>query len=238
MKRAYILIVEPMSKVAQALAQQLQHEGYHTEHMPDAISARKHVGHGNIPDVMIIDWMLPKHSPGIELVRELRREMRTKYVPMILMSSPLSTKTSSLPDQEAQETADYVSQYFSSGEIVRRIRWLLRRYPMHHRHNAQKFGPIALDAGQRSVSYQEQYIILPPTEFRLMLFLAEHPDYTFSREDLMLHIWGEDNDLEARTVDSHIKKLRQFLEQLGMEGWIETIRGLGYRYTPQNLSYH
>jgi two-component system phosphate regulon response regulator PhoB len=229
--KPYVLIVEDVPDIAELVSLHLQHEGYHTQHVTDAINARKHIDQGKIPDLMVVDWMLPKHTTGIDLVRDLRKNIRTQYIPIIL----LTAKHQEEDKIEALDAGadDYVTKPFSPKELAARIKAVLRRYTPNRIQDKQNYGSIALDPGQYSISYQNQYIILAPTEFRLLAFFAAHPNRTYSRQELLDHVWGDQAFLEERTIDVHIKRLRRDLLALGMNDWIETIRGLGYRYTPQ-----
>ena len=206
-KRTQILIIEKVQEAAQHLLQRLKVEGYAAECSSDVVSARKQLGRGRLPDIVLIDWQLTGEDLGVNFVRELRKEIRTRYVPSILVSTKgllrhqdasgdadcqeehaedvdihITSQKTSEPQEteekqeliEVEDPNSYVCKYLSFPQLLKRIRWLMKRNSIHHGgppiHESTDHGGVVLDCGQRSVRYEEQYVILPPVEFRLMRF--------------------------------------------------------------------
>lgn len=181
---------------------------------------------GALPDVVLIDWMLPKTS-GITLARQLRQNPRTAALPIIMVTA----RGEEGDRVEGLETGadDYLVKPFSPRELVARIQALLRRRAPHVSESLLSAGPLRLDPTTYEVTLDGQRIMLAPTEFKLLRFLMANPGRVFSRAQLLDKVWGDHVFIEERTVDVHVRRLRQALGEEAGQQIIETVRGAGYR---------
>jgi two-component system phosphate regulon response regulator PhoB len=220
-----VLVVEDEPAIAELVAVNLRHNGFSPTLAFDAEAAQREVD-AVLPDVILLDWMLPGES-GISLAKRWRRQERTKAVPIILLTARIeeSDKVQGL-DAGAD---DYITKPFSTQELMARIRAVLRRRAPEIVNDRVQIGELVLDAATHRVSCQGQELKVGPTEFKLLHFLMKHPERVHTRGALLDRIWGDHVFIEERTVDVHIKRLR---ESLGVAGsMIETVRGAGYRLT-------
>lgn len=179
------------------------------------------------PDVILMDWMMPGVS-GIELTRRLRREPYTQDIPIIMLTARV-TEDDKVAGLEAGAD-DYIVKPFSPRELLARIRAVLRRSVHTDEHGQITAGELRLDTISRRVTHLELEIHLGPTEYRLLEFFMSHAGRAYSRSQLLDHVWGANAYLEERTVDVHIRRLRQALEPAGVSHYLQTIRGHGYRF--------
>lgn len=178
-----------------------------------------------LPDVVLIDWMLPKMS-GIAFARQLRRDARCAGLPIILITAR-GEESDRVAGLEAGAD-DYLVKPFSPRELVARINAVLRRRAPHAAEAALTVGALRLDPASHEVTLNGLRLEMAPTEFRLLRFLMAHPGRVFSRAQLLDKVWGDHVYIEERTVDVHVRRLRQALGEAG-ETLIETVRGAGYR---------
>jgi two-component system phosphate regulon response regulator PhoB len=169
--------------------------------------------------------MLPGGQSGIDLARKWRAAPRTRNVPIIILTARGEEADKILGLDSGGD--DYVTKPFSPAELMARIRALLRRRAPKQLADVVTVGELVLDAGELRVHYRAREIPLGPTEFRLLHYLMKHPDRIHSRSSLLDKVWGDHVFIEERTVDVHIKRLRDALEEAG--AIIETVRGAGYR---------
>ncbi len=223
-KRPHVLIVEDEPAIAELIAVNLRHNGFTPSWVSDGAGAEREMA-AQLPDVILLDWMLPGPS-GLSLARKWRAEPRTQRIPILLL-----TARGDEPDKVQGLDAgadDYITKPFSTQELLARIRAVLRRHVPEPQSSVSK-GALQLDAATHRVSYQAQPLKLGPTEFKLLHYLMQHAERVHSRAQLLDQVWGDQVLIEERTVDVHIKRLR---EALGMAGpMIETVRGAGYRLT-------
>ncbi|NOX72382.1 MAG: phosphate regulon transcriptional regulatory protein PhoB [Alphaproteobacteria bacterium] len=177
------------------------------------------------PDLILLDWMLPNLS-GIEICRRLRRNKATREIPVIMLTarSEEGDKIRGL-DIGAD---DYVTKPYSIKELIARLRAALRRPSASVTQNRLSLGAIEVDLEKHSVLCGETRIKTSPTEFRLLVTLMQSPERVFSRHQLLDMVWGIATDLDTRTVDVHIGRLRRALTSAGGQDQIRTIRGFGY----------
>jgi two-component system phosphate regulon response regulator PhoB len=224
-----VLVVEDEPAIAELVAINLRHEGFEVSIAADAAAAVARVDE-RLPDLAILDWMLPGRS-GLQLAREWRAQQRTKALPIIMLTARAEEgdKLAGL-DGGAD---DYLTKPFSTKELVARVRALLRRRAPQALDEAVEVAGLVLDPATRRVTRvidgASREAKVGPTEFRLLHFLMTHPERVHSRAQLLDRVWGDHVFIEERTVDVHIKRLREALEPVGSSALVETVRGAGYR---------
>jgi two-component system phosphate regulon response regulator PhoB len=227
MKKPRVLIVEDESAIAELIAVNLRHNGFDPIWSEDGDSAQRELD-AVLPDVILLDWMLPGQS-GLALARKWRGDARTKTIPILML-----TARGDEPDKVAGLDAgadDYITKPFSTQEMMARIRAVLRRRTPDRASEAVSVGGLNLDPVTHRVSWHGAPLKLGPTEFKLLNFLMNHPERVHSRAQLLDKVWCDHVFIEERTVDVHVKRLR---EALGAGGaLVETVRGVGYRLTAQ-----
>ncbi len=224
-----ILIVEDESPIAELISVNLRHNGFQPVWAMDAESAQKELDE-ILPDVILLDWMLPGES-GLTLARRWRATARTKSIP-ILMLTARGDESDRVAGLDAGAD-DYIVKPFSPRELLARIRAVLRRRVPESAGGAVKVGDLQLDADTYRVSWQEKPLKIGPTEFKLLQYMMRHPERVHTRGMLLDKVWGDHVYIEERTVDVHVKRLRESLGDAG--SMIETVRGAGYRLTAAPL---
>jgi two-component system phosphate regulon response regulator PhoB len=183
-----------------------------------------------LPDLVVLDWMLPGQS-GLALARQWRGAARTKELPIIMLTAR-ADETDKVSGLDAGAD-DYLTKPFSTNELLARIRAVLRRKAPEALDSVVEVSGLSLDPGTRRVSRAGVEVKLGPTEFRLLHFFMTHPERVHSRSQLLDRVWGDHVFIEERTVDVHVKRLREALERVQCARMIETVRGAGYRLTQQ-----
>ena len=222
-----VLIVEDEAAIAELVAVNLRHNGFQPIWAMDAVTAQKELDEV-LPDVILLDWMLPGES-GLSLAKRWRSNPRSKVVPILMI-----TARGDEPDRVAGLDAgadDYIVKPFSPRELLARIRAVLRRRAPEQSGGVVELGGLSLDADTHRVSWQSQPLKVGPTEFKLLQFFMRHPERVHTRGSLLDKVWGDHVYIEERTVDVHVKRLRESLGQAAK--LIETVRGAGYRFTAQ-----
>jgi two-component system phosphate regulon response regulator PhoB len=219
-----VLIVEDEAPIRQMIAFNLTRAGYEVAEAQDCSSARAQIADAR-PDLLLVDWMLPDSS-GLELTRSLRRDEASRELPIIMLTARAEERDKVSGLEGGAD--DYITKPFSARELLARINALLRRAsPLDD--VVLEAGRLRLDAAGHRVWIGESEVPLGPTEYRLLKFLLEHQDRVFSRGQLLDQVWGRNVYVEERTVDVHVRRLRQALEPLGADGYVQTVRGAGYR---------
>jgi two-component system, OmpR family, phosphate regulon response regulator PhoB len=180
-----------------------------------------------LPDVVLLDWILPG-ATGVTFVRQLRTDRRTREIPIIMLTSR-SDETDKVTGLEAGAD-DYLTKPFSSRELLARIKAIIRRRVPLLSDEIVEIAGLRLDPAAHRITAGGQRIDLWATEFRLLHFFMTHPERVYSRGQLLDEVWGDHVFVEDRTVDVHIRRLRQALQPSGHDGHIETLRGTGYRF--------
>ena len=224
-----ILVVEDESAIAELISINLRHAGFAVTLAGSATAAQYEVDRV-LPDLVVLDWMLPGQS-GVALARQWRGAARTKELPVIMLTAR-AEEGDKIAGLDAGAD-DYVTKPFSTNELLARIRAVLRRKAPEALDSAVEVGPLLLDPGTRRVSREGVEVKLGPTEFRLLHFLMTHPERVHSRSQLLDRVWGDHVFIEERTIDVHVKRLREALERVQCARMIETVRGAGYRLTQQ-----
>lgn len=224
-----VLVVEDEAAIAELISLNLRHAGYEVTLAATADQAQSEVTRV-LPDLVILDWMLPGQS-GLSLAKRWRSEQRTRELPIIMLTAR-ADETDKVAGLDAGAD-DYLAKPFSTNELMARIRAVLRRKAPEALDSAVEVGRLRLDPATRRVSVGEQDIKVGPTEFRLLHFLMTHPERVHSRAQLLDRVWGDHVFIEERTVDVHVKRLREALSPAKCSQIIETVRGAGYRLTTQ-----
>jgi two-component system phosphate regulon response regulator PhoB len=220
-----ILIVEDEPSIAELIAVNLRHNGFQPVWAIDAETAQRELDE-ILPDAILLDWMLPGES-GLALSRRWRSAARTKSVP-ILMLTARGDEADRVAGLDAGAD-DYIVKPFSPRELLARIRAVLRRRVPEASGGVVKMGDLQLDADTHRVNWADKLLKVGPTEFKLLHYLMRHPERVHSRGALLDKVWGDHVYIEERTVDVHVKRLRESLGEAG--SMIETVRGAGYRFT-------
>ena len=221
-----ILVVEDESSLALLLAYNLESEGYIVETVERGDEAEIKLKE-SLPDLVILDWMLPGLS-GFEICRRLRSREATRALPIIMLTA--RGEESERVRGLAIGADDYVVKPFSVPELMARVRALLRRAKPERVANILKVGDLTLDRETKRVYRSDREIHLGPTEFRLLEHLMERPGRVFSRAQLLDTVWGIAAEIDERTVDVHIGRLRKALTKGRERDPIRTVRGSGYSF--------
>ena len=222
-----ILIVEDEPAIAELITLTLRRSGHQTVHAESVERAITLVDQA-MPDLALIDWMLPGAS-GVDLVKKLRGDKRTKTIPIIM----LTAKSEEADKLMGLETGadDYVTKPFSPKELVARIKAVLRRRAPQLTEDIVETNGLRLDPTTHRITVNDTPVQMGPSEFKLLHFFMTHTERVHTRSQLLDHVWGDHVFVEERTVDVHIRRLRQALEASGHDAYIQTVRGTGYRFS-------
>ena len=224
MSQPTVLIVEDEPAQSEVLAYNLKAEGYHVITADNGEDALILVDE-NMPDLILLDWMMP-HVSGIEVCRRLKIRPETRSIPIIM----LSARSEEIDRVRGLEIGadDYVAKPYSIIELMARVRAQLRRTRAAAVGQLLYHEDIVLDAETFKVSRSEKPIKLGPTEFRLLSTFMEKPGRVWTRDQLLDRVWARDIYVDTRTVDVHIGRLRKALCQHGGKDPLRTVRGAGY----------
>ena len=220
-----VLIVEDEPAIAELIAVNLRHNGFAPVWAADGAAAQRALD-AVLPDAILLDWMLPGET-GLELARRWRASERSRAVPILML-----TARGDEPDRVAGLDAgcdDYIAKPFSTRELIARLRAVLRRRAPEHAGGTCQVGALVLDTDTHRVSFAGEPLKLGPTEFKLLQHLMRHAERVHTRSQLLDRVWGDHVMIEERTVDVHVKRLREALGAAG--AMVETVRGAGYRLT-------
>ena len=227
MTKLTILVVEDEDAIRAMLMMVLEQAGFTAIAAADAEDAQK-ILHENVPDLILLDWMLPGIS-GAEWARRLKKEQIYRELPIILLTAR-GEEEDKVKGLEIGAD-DYMTKPFSPKELVARIRAVLRRSGKMQGLAQIVLGDLVLDTEQHRLSIGDRQLDVSPTEFRLMQFFMTHPDKVYNRSQLLDQVWGRSVYIEERTVDVHIRRLRKILAEYGREDLVQTVRGFGYRFS-------
>jgi two-component system phosphate regulon response regulator PhoB len=222
--RPAVLVVEDEAALLTLLRYNLEKEGFEVAEARDGEEALLQLKE-QVPDAVLLDWMLPRIS-GLELCRQIRRSPAWREV-LIIMLTARGEEGDRVRGLDSGAD-DYVVKPFSTTELVARLRAVIRRARPAASAEVLRFGDLTLDLSAHRVSRSGSQIHLGPTEFRLLRFFLERPGRVFSREQLLDAVWGRDAEVELRTVDVHIRRLRKALNQGGDKDLVRTVRAAGY----------
>ena len=222
-----VLIVEDEPAIAEMIAINLRHNGFLPTRVIDGAAAQQEID-TLLPDVILLDWMLPGES-GLTLAKRWRASSRANQIPILMLTAR---------DDEADKVAaldagadDYIVKPFSNKELVARIRAVLRRKSPDQSADTWVIDELLLDAQAHRVTFAGELIEVGPTEFKLLSYLMRYPERVHSRRQLLDRVWGDQAYIEERTIDVHVKRLREALGDAGV--LVETVRGFGYRMSPR-----
>ena len=223
---ASILVVEDEPAIQELIAVNLVRNGHAVRSAASAEEAYRAVSE-TLPDVILLDWMLPD-TPGPAIMRRLRSEARTRDVPIIMLTARAGEddKVAGL----AAGADDYITKPFSPRELEARIQAVLRRRTPQLTKEAVEIEGLVINPATRVVSGDGQVLRMGPSEFELLHFFMTHTDRVYSRAQILDHVWGDHVFIEDRTVDVHIRRLRDALSPSGHDDLVETVRGVGYRF--------
>jgi two-component system phosphate regulon response regulator PhoB len=224
MSTARVLLVEDDAALAELLVWHLTREGYTVERTADGEEALLLAAEA-APDIVLLDWMIEGIS-GIEVCRRLRRAPETANVPIIMLTARGEEEDRIRGLQTGAD--DYVTKPFSPRELVARVGAVLRRVRPALAGERLAYSGIEMDIADHKVRRDGVSLALGPTEFRLLRHFLEHPGRVFSRERLLDSVWGRDSDIEPRTVDVHIRRLRKAINLGDRPDLIRTVRSAGY----------
>ena len=222
--RPRILVVEDEASLQELLAYNLERAGFTVDQAYDGEEAQTLIAE-RVPDLVILDWMLPWIS-GLELCRQLRRRPATANLPIII----LTARGEEADRLQGLNTGadDYVTKPFSLEELIARVRAVLRRIRPAFAEESLRFADLVMDLAAHRVFRGGREVHLSPTEFRLLRQLLESPGRVFSGDQLLDQVWGRDQEVELRTVDATIRRLRRALNAGAEPDLSRAVRAVGY----------
>jgi two-component system phosphate regulon response regulator PhoB len=220
------MIVDDEPDIREVMRFALEEGGFRVLEGGHADDARKLLAEE--PDLVLLDWMLPGRS-GIELAAQLKQNPKTRNIPIIMVSA----RGEEEDRVKGLDTGadDYITKPFSPREMVARVNAVLRRSKPDQVNDQTEIGGLIIDNVSHRVSANGTAIEIAPTEYRLLHFFMTHADRAFTRSQLLDQVWGDQVYVEERTVDVHVRRLRKALEKTGHEQLLQTVRGVGYRFS-------
>jgi two-component system phosphate regulon response regulator PhoB len=219
-----VLIVEDEAPLVALLRYNLEKEGFAVAEAADGEEALLQIAERR-PDAVLLDWMLPLVS-GIEVCRQIRRAPATRSMPVIMLTARGEEGDRVRGLNSGAD--DYVIKPFSLSELVARLRAVIRRAQPNADEQMLRYADVTMDLVAHRVSRAGKPVHLGPTEFRLLRHFLQYPRRVFSREQLLDQVWSQDAEIELRTVDVHIRRLRKALNQVGTGDLLRTVRSVGY----------
>jgi len=219
-----ILVVEDDVALCDLLSWNLSTEGYQVRSTGDGEEALVMVREQQ-PDAIILDWMI-EQVPGIEVCRQIRKDKETARIPILMLTARGEEEDRIRGLRTGAD--DYVTKPFSPRELMARVEALLRRSRPSLAGDTLKVGDLELDSASHRVRRAGDALHLGPTEFRLLRYFMERPNRVLSRQQILDGVWGMDSDIDERTVDVHIRRLRKAIVRDGEDDPIRTVRAAGY----------
>ncbi|MEK7991463.1 MAG: phosphate regulon transcriptional regulator PhoB [Thiotrichaceae bacterium] len=227
----HILIVEDEADIREMLQLPLSKAGFALEEAADVRSAQTLI-FNRLPDLILLDWMLPGMN-GVEFARQLKKDNRTQQIPIIMLTAR-GEESDKIRGLEVGAD-DYVTKPFSPRELIARIKAVLRRTQTYSDSEQLVVNELQLDPAEHRVLIGNEEVQIGPTEFRLLHFFMRHPERVYSRNQVLDQVWGGNVYIEERTVDVHIRRLRKALSQYGYDHLVQTVRGVGYRFSVRGV---
>jgi two-component system, OmpR family, phosphate regulon response regulator PhoB len=227
-----ILIVDRDVATVEPLRQKLRDAGFTVSAITDSSAAVTAVTE-RPPNLLIIDWNVPGFA-AIDVIQRLRKARSPQAIRLIILSELAGEEH--VVNGLNLGADDYITKPFSLREVVARVSVLLRPHAQHEIHMALCCGDLVLDSATNRVTIRGKLINLRGVEYRLLEFLMTHTGRTFNRTQLLSRVWGGDTEVDERTVDVNVQRLRKILSERGYEAYIQTVRGFGYRFAPPALA--
>jgi two-component system phosphate regulon response regulator PhoB len=221
-----ILVVEDEQEIRDLLVFTLLRDGYEVVEAETAEVALEKIDN-SLPDLVLVDWMLPGMD-GIDLTKRLRRGELTAHLPIVMLTA--RGEEADKLQSFAGGIDDYITKPFSPRELLARLKALLRRSG-RPKNNLIEASGICLDLNSYRITINGNEIQISPTEYKLLEVLMRNPDRAFERSQLLDRVWGRQVFVEERTVDVHMLRLRKILKPHGLDATLQTVRGIGYRFT-------
>ncbi|MDN7125117.1 phosphate regulon transcriptional regulator PhoB [Pseudidiomarina terrestris] len=222
-----ILIVEDEAPIREMLSFVMEQHGYQAVEAGDYQVALEKITEP-FPDMILLDWMIPGGS-GIQLAKKLKSDDFTRGIPIIMLTAR-GEEEDKIRGLEVGAD-DYITKPFSPKELMARMRAVFRRVAPTVLDEPLEIEGLNLDPVSHRVSAYNDRLDMGPTEFKLLHFFMTHPERVYSREQLLDHVWGTNVYVEDRTVDVHIRRLRKAIEMHGHDRLVQTVRGVGYRFS-------
>lgn len=222
-----VLIVEDEPEIREMLKFSLTRAGFEVKEARTSEMALQHLD-SNLPDILVVDWMLPGMT-GVELAKRLRRDALTENLPLLMLTA--RNEESDVLRSFESGIDDYMSKPFSPKELIARIKALLRRSGAPEDDLLEASG-ICIDLSSHQVTIQGVDVNIGPTEYRMLELFLRNPNRVFERDQLLDRVWGRSSYIETRTVDVHVLRLRKVLKPFGLDRTVQTVRSVGYRFTP------
>jgi len=221
-----ILLVEDEKPIRSMLQFALSKEGYTILEAETGAEAESII-ESSTPDLILMDWMLPDIS-GVDIIKLLKQREDCKQIPIIMLTARTEESHKVIGLEAGAD--DYITKPFSPLELIARIQAVLRRNSINKEKDVIEVGDLCIDMTSHEVTLGNKSIQIGPTEFRLLTLMLENKNRIFSRESLLSQVWSRSSYVEERTVDVHILRLRKALTKGGYDKYIETVRGIGYRF--------
>jgi phosphate regulon transcriptional regulator PhoB len=224
-----VLIADDEKDIIDLVSYNLTREGFHVLAADDGLESLAMIKKTH-PDIVILDWMMPEMD-GLEVCRRLRQDPDTSRTPVIMLTARTETFDKVLGLEMGAD--DYLTKPFHIRELVARIHALLRRYGANSQEDPAQiltYRGIRVDLRSYRITVDDHPVELTPREIKLLVFLMQHPDRVYSRDQLLDHVWGDETFVEPRTVDVHVSRLRALIEQdKDKPRLLQTVRGVGYK---------
>lgn len=224
-----ILIIEDETAIREMLTTTLSLVGFECLEAQDAKQGYQ-LAIDHRPDLILLDWMLPKNLSGIELCYRLKKDEILSNIPIIMLTAK-GEEDNKIQGLDAGAD-DYITKPFSTRELISRIKAVLRR-TNQQQEKIININGLNIDILAKRICINETPLDIGPTEYRLLEFFITHAERAYTRSQLLDHIWGHNAYIEDRTIDVHILRLRKILEPHGLQHHIQTVRGIGYRFSTQ-----
>ncbi|MBF7688213.1 phosphate regulon transcriptional regulator PhoB [Acinetobacter rathckeae] len=228
MKEDYILIVDDELPIREMIHTSLDMAGFQCLQAEDAKQAHQMIVDRR-PSLILLDWMLPGGLSGVELCYRLKRDETLSEIPVIMLTAR-GEEDHKVQGLDAGAD-DYMTKPFSTRELISRIKAVLRRSNALSGDKVIDANGLILDPVSQRVSFNDNIIDMGPTEYRLLAFFMTHSERAYTRAQLLDHVWGGSVYIEDRTIDVHIRRLRKILEPFGVDKFVQTVRGTGYRFS-------
>ena len=232
----HVLIVDDEKPIRDLICFVLRKPDFHCVQAEDAQTAYTKI-RNNPPDIILLDWMLPSMS-GLDLLKQLKAQAVYRDIPVLMLSAKAQQENKIKGLNMGCD--DYISKPFAVQELIARIRAVLRRSQTQKPDKPVIVGKLQLQPGHHHILIDGHPLPLRPKECRLLKFFMTHTEHTFTRQQLLDYLWSAsqaDGDLQERTIDVHIRRLRKQLAQHHIAHWLQTVHGIGYRLSAKTISH-